>query len=126
MDVAAIARAQALNRVAMGAGLLLVPRVLARVWTGPWAADQRATVAARALGARDLMLGLCGVLADREGDAVWIRRSFAAQAFADAVDFVAIVAGRRHLPLSSRALGAPLAAGSAAVAGAYAFGVGIR
>jgi hypothetical protein len=123
MDVAKLARGQAVNRVVMGAGLILLPGVFARVWSGSAATDTRVKVVARALGARDLALGAAGVLALREGDNEWARRAFAAQAFADGVDFVAIVAAGRGLPLSARGLGATMAAGSAAVAAAYARGL---
>jgi hypothetical protein len=120
MDVAQLARGQALNRVAMGAALIVVPGLVGRAWAGPLAADDRAKVLARALGARDLSLGAGGLLALREGDSAWARRSLAAQAFADAVDFLAIVAAGRRLPLAARLAGGTLAATSAAVAAAYA------
>jgi hypothetical protein len=119
MDVARLARDQAINRVAFGAGLMLMPGVFARVWVGSWASDDRAKVLARSLGIRDLAIGAAGLLALREDDRDWLRRAFAAQALADAVDFVAIVAGR-GAPLSSRLIGGTLAVGSAAAAAAYA------
>jgi hypothetical protein len=120
VDVAKLARAQAVNRVSMGAGLMLLPRVYGRVWASSEARDERARVLARALGARDLALGATGLLALRDGDSEWAARSFAAQAWADAVDFVAILRAGSALPLTSRVLGGTLAAGSAAVAAAYA------
>jgi hypothetical protein len=120
MEVADLARGQALNRVALGAGLILLPGLLARVWVGAAATDARAKVLARALGARDLALGAGGVLALRDGNGTWAARAFAAQAFADAVDFAAIAAAGRDVPLGSRLLGCSMAAGSAAVAAAYA------
>jgi hypothetical protein len=119
MDVATLARAQGQNRVGIGAGLILLPGLFGRAWVGSAAMDDRASVLARSLGARDLALGVAGLVALREGDRRWASRAFAAQAFADAVDVVAIVAGRR-VPLGSRVLGGMMAAGSAAVAGAYA------
>jgi hypothetical protein len=119
MDIGSIARAQSVNRIAIGAGLVLAPGMLARVWVGSWASDERAKVLARSLGIRDLALGAAGVLATRDGDRTWVRRAFAAQAAADALDFVALVAGRK-VPLASRVLGGAMAGGSAAVAGLYA------
>jgi hypothetical protein len=119
MDVATLARRQTYNRVAIGAGLILAPGLLGRIWAGSEASDSRARVLGRALGARDLALGVSGVLALREGDREWLRRSFGAQAFVDAVDLIAILAGR-DVPPASRILGGTMAAGSAAVAGAYA------
>jgi hypothetical protein len=121
MDVATLARGQAVNRVLMGAGLLLAPGAFARVWAGAAAGDPRAKVLGRALGARDLALGAAGLLAERDGDRGWVRRSFAAQAFADAVDLAAIAGAGRALPRASRRLGSLLAGGSAAVAAAHAW-----
>ena len=119
MDVDKLARAQSVNRVLVGTGLLLAPTAFGKTWGGPLAGDDRGRVMARALGARDLALGVAGLLAERDGDRRWAARSFAAQAFADAVDFAAIVATPR-LPLGSRLFGSVMASGSAAVAAAYA------
>jgi hypothetical protein len=124
MDVAALAKAQAVNRVAMGAGLILAPGIVGRVWSASEARDERAKVLARALGARDLALGAAGLLALRDNDTQWARRAFAAQAAADAVDLAAIVAAGSALPLAKRISGGLLAAGSAAVAAAYAARLG--
>jgi len=120
MDVARIAKAQAVNRVVVGAGLMALPGVFGRNWIGPAAKDQRAKVLARSLGARDLLTGVAGLLALSEGDREWARWAFAAQAWADAVDFVTILAAGRDVPLGTRLMGGSLAAGSAAVAAAYA------
>jgi hypothetical protein len=119
MDVAKLARNQAVNRIAMGTGLVLAPGLLARVWVGSRASEEHAKVLARSLGVRDLALAVAGVLAVREGDREWLRRAFAAQAVADAIDFVVLVAGR-GVPTASRLVGGMLAASSAAVAAAYA------
>jgi hypothetical protein len=123
MDVAKLARMQAVNRVVVGAGLMLLPRRFARTWVGRWAGDERAGVLARSMGARDLALGASGLLAERRGSREWARFSYAAQAFADAVDLVAIEAAGRKVPLSSRLFGGAMAAGSAAVAAAHAAGM---
>jgi hypothetical protein len=120
MDVASLAHDQAVNRVVMGTGLTLFPGLFGQVWAGPEARDARSQVLARALGARDLALGAAALLALRDGDPEWVRRSFAAQAFADAVDLAAIAASWSRLPLSVRLIGSTMAAGSAAVALAYA------
>jgi hypothetical protein len=76
-------------------------------------------VLSRALGARDVALGAAGLLAERDGDREWIRRSFAAQAFADVADFAALVAAGRALPPPVRLIGGTMAVGSAAIAAAY-------
>jgi hypothetical protein len=119
VDVATLARGQAVNRVAIGTGLILLPRLFARPWVGGGASDERARVLGRSLGARDLALGAAGLLALRDADPGWARRAFAAQAFADAVDAVAI-AGAGRVGSPAQALGVVLAAGSAAVAALYA------
>jgi hypothetical protein len=120
MDVATLARAQALNRVALGAGLIAVPRLFGRIWSGRVADDERAHVLARALGARDAALGVGGLLALRDGDRSWAARAFGAQAAADAVDLVAVLMAGGALGRSTRAVAGTMAAGSAGVAAAYA------
>jgi hypothetical protein len=120
MDVAKLARDQAVNRVAMGTALVLLPQIAGSIWAGPLARDDRARVLARALGARDLTLGVAALLALREGDRTWAKRSFAAQAWADAVDFFAIAAAGDRLPKLSVLGGGFMAASSAAVAAGYA------
>jgi hypothetical protein len=120
VDIAKLARDQAVNRVAIGAGLIVFPGALGRIWAGPGATDQRSKVLARALGARDLTLGLAALLALRERDRTWAKRSFAAQAWADAVDFLAIGAAADRLPKTSLIGGGLMAASSAAVAALYA------
>ena len=120
MDVAKLAKQQAMNRVFIGAGLTLLPALFARPWVGSSATDERAKVLARSLGARDLALGAAGLLALREERTDWAARAFAAQAYADAIDFAAILGGGRRVPLFARVLGGAMAASSAAVAAAYA------
>jgi hypothetical protein len=120
MDVATLARAQAINRVAFGVAMMLRPDLPGRLWIGPHAADDRAKVLARGVGARDLALGAGALLAERAADRDWARRAFAAHALADGVDLLAILAAGRRLPPGARLAGGAVAAGSAAVAGAYA------
>jgi hypothetical protein len=121
MDVATLARSQTVNRVVLGAGLIALPRLFGRIWSGREADDARAQVLSRALGARDLALGVGGLLALRDGDRRWASRAFAAQAGADAVDLVAILVAGRALGRPTRALAGTMAAGSAGVAAAYAW-----
>jgi len=119
MESTSLARGLALNRISFGAGLILAPRIYARSWVGTRAAGQDSTtVLARALGARDLVLGAGGLLALREGDTDRARQWFAAQGITDAVDLLATLAAR-NLPLPARTFAAVMAAGSAAVAAAY-------
>jgi hypothetical protein len=120
MDVATLAKAQAINRVVLGAGLIAVPGVFGRIWSGREADDARAQVLARGLGARDVALGVGGLLALRDDDRRWAGRSFSAQAAADAIDLVAVLMARRVLGRSTLAVASTMAAGSAGVAAAYA------
>ena len=118
MDVAKLARSQAVNRVVIGAGLVLAPRVFARPWVGRHASDPTSQVLARSLGIRDLAIGAAGLVALSRNESAWVRRAFAAMAVADAVDFAAILGG--DVPASAKVIGGTMAAGSAAVAAAYA------
>jgi hypothetical protein len=119
MNVDGLARGLAMNRISFGAGLILAPGPYARSWVGSKAAGEETTkVLARALGARDLVLGAGGLLALRQDDAERARRWFTAQGVADAVDLLATIAAR-DLPVPARVFAAVMAAGSAAIAGAY-------
>ena len=119
MDIAKLARGLALNRIAFGAGLILLPALYARSWVGSDAAGEESTkLLARALGGRDLALGVGGLLALRAGETERARRWFAAQGVTDAVDLVATLAAR-DVPPPARVFAATMAAGSAAIAAVY-------
>jgi hypothetical protein len=113
------ARAVAAGRVALGLTALAWPSVPARPWVGAAADDLAARVFGRALGARDIALGLGALTAlqrpaDEPGSAcAWI----AAGALSDALDVVASLSSWRELPRISRWLVA-VSAGGAALAGA--------
>ena len=111
----------AAGRVALGLTALAWPAVPARPWVGASADDLAARVFGRALGARDLALGL-GALAALQGPgaepgsaAAWV----AAGALSDALDVAASVASWRELPRVTRWLVAA-SAGGAALTGAAA------
>ncbi len=113
--------AVAAGRVAVGLTALGWPSVLARPWVGASADDLAARVFGRALGARDVALGL-GALAALQRPAAepgsacaWV----AAGALADALDVAASVASWRELPRMTRWLVAAVA-GGAALTGAAA------
>jgi hypothetical protein len=101
----------AAGRVALGVTALAWPSVPARPWVGAAADDLAARVFARALGARDLALGL-GALAALQGEdgsaSAWV----AAGALSDTLDVAASLASWRELPR----IGRWLVAGSAAAA----------
>jgi hypothetical protein len=113
------AGALAAGRVALGLAALAWPSVPARPWVGAAADDLAAQVFGRALGARDLALGL-GALTALRGPAAepgpacaWV----AAGALSDALDVAASLASWQELPSRSRWL-VVTAAGGAALAGA--------
>jgi hypothetical protein len=124
-DIPALLRrgavAVAAGRVALGLTALAWPSVPARPWVGAAADDLAAQVFGRALGARDLALGL-GALAALQGPAAepgsacaWV----AAGALSDALDVAASLASWRELPRVTRWLVAA-SAGGAALTGAAA------
>jgi hypothetical protein len=119
MDSESLARGLAMNRISFGAGLVLAPSLYGRVWIGSGAKDGRAQVLARALGARDFVLGAGGLQALRAGDRERARRWFAAQGVTDAVDLVATLLAGSDLPRPARAFATVMAAGSTAIAAAY-------
>ncbi|MBV9092429.1 MAG: hypothetical protein JO132_00920 [Streptosporangiaceae bacterium] len=111
------AAAVAAGRVALGLAALAFPSVPSRPWVGSAADDLAARVFARALGARDLALGLGALAAFRreESPSTWV----AAGALSDALDVAASLASWRELPPVTRWFVAG-SAGSAAVIGATA------
>jgi hypothetical protein len=113
------ATAVAVGRVALGVTALAWPSIPARPWVGAAADDVAARVFGRALGARDLALGL-GALAALQGPAAETgsaRAWVAAGALSDALDVVASVSSWRELPRVTRWLVAA-SAGGAALTGA--------
>jgi hypothetical protein len=111
----------AAGRVALGLTALAWPAVPARPWVGASTDDLAAKVFGRALGARDLALGLGALAAlQRPGAepgsaAAWV----AAGALSDALDVAASLASWRDLPRTTRWLVAA-SAGGAALTGAAA------
>jgi hypothetical protein len=114
MEPRDLAIAQARGRMAFGAAFVLAPGLAARGWVGADALRPGAKVLCRALGARDLALGLGVVIAIDRGAPVrgWLEGS----ALADAMDFVATLRAGDSLPPAGRWGVLALAGGSAAVA----------
>jgi hypothetical protein len=110
------ARVQALGRIALGAALVVVPRVLAGAWVGDVAGRREVQALAIGLGARDVALGVGQLRAAsmRSGAAPWVRAGMAA----DVADLVATVRARHALPSVAVPVVAGLAGGSA-VLGAW-------
>jgi hypothetical protein len=116
----------AAGRVALGVTALAWPSVPARPWVGAAADDVAARVFGRALGARDLALGLGALAALRApaSEAGSARAWVAAGALSDALDVVASLASWRELPRVTRWLVAASAAGAAVVGAAGALTAG--
>ncbi len=113
------AMAVAAGRVGLGVAALAWPAVPARPWVGSSADELGAQVFGRALGARDLALGLGALAAARRArDDPWPAGGwFAAGALSDALDVAVTAAMWPRLPRFTRWLVAATA-GGAAVAGA--------
>jgi len=121
------ARAVAAGRVALGLTALVWPSVPARPWVGAAADDVAARVFGRALGARDLALGLGALAALRDQGETGAARSWvAAGALSDALDVAASVTSWRELPRISRWLVVASAGGAALIGAAGALSEGGR
>ncbi len=110
MDHRQIMRAVAAGRIAVGAGLVVLPGVAGSRWIGDVATDRGVKVFARALGIRDLALGAGTLRALDAGEPArpWV----ALGVLADAVDLAATTLAiralgpRRALPVIAVAAGA--------------------
>jgi hypothetical protein len=112
VDERVIGGTLAVARVAVGIAFVGAPRLAVRAWSGA-EAGPALRMAARALGARDLALGV-GVLRALREDAPladWL----AAGALADASDALGTVLSFRSLPRARRVLVLVVASGSAIV-----------
>jgi hypothetical protein len=110
----------AAGRVALGVVAITRPALPARSWVSEErAADPGVQVLARALGARDIALGVVALAACARGSACSRRATVGLGAFADGVDAAATLLAWRSLPRGGRYL-ALVAAGGAAVLGARA------
>jgi hypothetical protein len=110
------AAALAAARVALGVTAVAFPSMVARPWVGATADGTAGRVLGRALGARDIALGLGALAALRQGPGearAWV----AAGALSDACDVAITAAAWRELPRGTRWLVAT-SAGGAAIAGA--------
>jgi hypothetical protein len=128
-DIPALLRRGALGvaagRVALGLLALARPAVPSRPWVGAGPDDLTAQVFGRALGGRDLALGLGALAALARADAepaaasAWV----AAGALSDSLDVVASLASWSELPRIGRLLVITSAAGAALVGTAGAVAV---
>jgi len=108
-----LARAMAVGRIAIGGALLVAPSAVARRWVGADGNRPGVQVFGRALGVRDLVLGVIALhtLDHPEVGPRW-QRTLAA---CDLVDLTATVLARRALPASGAAGTVAIAGGAAAI-----------
>ena len=90
-----------LGRLLVGMAFIAEPKLMERGWIGKQARVPGAQVLARAVGARDLALGLGGVQAVARDDGS-ARPWLGAAAICDAVDFGATLAAGRRIPKQPR------------------------
>jgi hypothetical protein len=90
-----------LGRLLIGVAFIAEPKLMERGWIGKQARVPGAQVLARAVGARDLALGLGGVQAVARDDGS-ARPWLGAAAICDAVDFGATLAAGRRIPKQPR------------------------
>jgi hypothetical protein len=106
-----LAQGLAAGRIALGLAMFLAPTQASRQWLGPDAERPGTTIAVRALGARDVVLGV-GTLAalrdDRRGASPWIEGGIVA----DGADAVASLLSKS--PAAGRVMGVGVASAAAA------------
>jgi hypothetical protein len=110
-----------LGRVLFGAVFISQPKVMDQGWIGRQARLPGAQVLTRAVGARDLALGLGGVQAAVRNDGS-ARAWMAAAALCDAVDFGATWTAGRGIPRKARTSVLAIAAGAAVLSAIAAAG----
>jgi hypothetical protein len=120
MEPRQAARMMSIGRVAIGAALMAAPGLATSTWIGKRGLTPGADVFARALGARDLGIGVA-VLAALGGQGS-LRVSLAAGVLADTTDLLATIAQRDGLPVTAVPLllataGPGMAIGAYALAG---------
>jgi hypothetical protein len=125
VSVRALATALAVNRVAFGLNFLRTPARAGRLWIGgPAARRPESRVFGRALGARDLALGLGALRALQEHDDAAARAWMAGHALSDGADLLATLAARRELPRAPVAFALAMAGASTAIGVAAAVRLG--
>ena len=90
-----------LGRFVFGIAFIAEPKLMERAWIGKQARVPGAQLLARAVGARDLVLGLGGLQALNRDDGS-ARPWLGAGAICDAVDFGATAAAGRTIPAQAR------------------------
>jgi hypothetical protein len=104
MDEREMARALAMGRVGVGAGLFALPGLAAATWVGRDAKSAGVRTFARGFGVRDAVIGAGLFRALENGDNDEIRRWLLFGAAADGADLVGTLASWRGLPPVRRTL----------------------
>ena len=110
-----------LGRILIGTVFIAQPKVMEPGWIGRQARLPGAQVLSRAVGARDLAIGLGGVQAAVRNDGS-ARAWMAAAALCDAVDFGATWAAGRRIPRGARTSVLAIASGAAVLSAVAAVG----
>ena len=110
-----------LGRILFGTVFIAEPKVMDQGWIGKQARMPGAQVLSRAVGARDLALGLGGLQAAARNDGS-ARSWMGAAALCDAVDFGATYAAGRKIPRTARTTVLALAASGAVLSALAAAG----
>lgn len=95
-----LAQVNAVSRLALGVAAVALPQIPLKLWVGDRRIDRTSKLLARALGGRDLAIGLGTLLAMRHDTPVrgWVE----AAGLADAVDAVVTLAAFAKLPAAGR------------------------
>lgn len=109
------------GRILFGSVFIAEPKVMDQGWIGKQARMPGAQVLSRAVGARDLALGLGGLQAAARNDGS-ARAWMGAAALCDAVDFGATYAAGKKIPRQSRTAVLAIAAAGALFSALAAFG----
>ena len=112
-----------LGRFAFGVAFISKPTVMDRAWIGKQARLPGAQLLTRAVGSRDLVLGLGGLQALTRNDGS-ARPWLAAAGICDAVDFGATWAAGKRIPRQARSGVLAIAGASALLSAIAAVGIG--
>src|SRR5687768_5337704 len=110
-----------LGRILFGTVFIAEPKVMDQGWIGKQARLPGAQVLSRAVGARDLALGLGGLQSAVRNDGS-ARAWMAAASLCDAVDFGATWAAGKKIPRTARTSVLAIASGAAVLSAIAAIG----
>jgi hypothetical protein len=113
----AVANFLSIARIVIGGGLIVAPQLATPMWIGRRGLTPAARLLTRALGARDMAIGI-GVLGGLRSDAD-LRPWLAAGMLADATDLVATIVEREDVPNTALPL-VVATAGTGVALGAFA------